>query len=254
MKSEIQVIRANGGKIPCPLRPTDANAKNPSLGLTCDSYLSEHSILRTLTPAHIARFVEALRKGMEVAITNEQLALSNTSSSSTTPAPKPNTPSLDKQDISRKRHHVVTEILNLKRPCCGFVLPDWTGCCAVTCDRCLAGRNSFCGICLRMDGPDAHKHIHRMHPGQMFLSEQKIKEVHQKLRHERLVGYFATMDAAVARAVMKDVTVFLEGTGVIGQAILREADRRRNDGGFRVRANGVLNPTPDEIQVQEKKE
>ena len=57
----------------------------------------------------------------------------------------------------------VVELLNLKCPRCKMVFHDYDGCNALKC----ACEASFCAICLKDCGSDAHAHVRQTH-GDLF--------------------------------------------------------------------------------------
>jgi hypothetical protein len=99
----------------------------------------------------------------------------------------------------------VVETLTLRcpNPKCKTVVYDWSGCCAVCCDKCM---NCFCGCCLDFYGnsDDTHIHVVECTPhSDVFSSDDRLKQFHSKLKASRVKKLLKTLDEDTLRVVIE---------------------------------------------------
>jgi len=95
----------------------------------------------------------------------------------------------NEREAARMRLDIVNEILTLSCPRCKMAFLDYSGCAALTCanGNCKA---SFCAICLKDCGTDAHPHViicPENASKKLFVSVADFNEYHRK-RRERLIN------------------------------------------------------------------
>ena len=83
---------------------------------------------------------------------------------------------------ARELFNSLTEEINLKCPRCKTAFYDYDGCNALSCGSCRA---SFCAICLKDCGADAHSHVTQFH-GNLF--DKGAFEKNKRERAQLLVG------------------------------------------------------------------
>jgi len=102
-----------------------------------------------------------------------------------------------------------------RSPCCDNIFIDYEGCDALTCEACGA---SFCGVCLRRTGLDAHQHVRTFHAN-YFTKQELIKERRTLLKAEQLTAFLSNhaqhpililMLVALAQKELAEVGVAVE--------------------------------------------
>ena len=104
------------------------------------------------------------------------------------------------------RGYDIERDVNLKRPCCGFIVPNFEACLALECDNAACSyhpngeqklNNFFCGICLvacNMTRVEGHTHIQQC----------SVETFGKKIAGEFGVNYFGDFKVDNKRKVMRD--------------------------------------------------
>lgn len=127
--------------------------------------------------------------------------------------------SLDDLDKSTARHRlrIAETIFTLKCPRCSLVFLDWDGCAAVRCSQCNC---SFCGLCLKDCGEDAHSHVKACDKNpekpSFFVSQSALTKAHQTLFRKAYLDYLnqEVETVILRRAVHEACQADLRGLGL----------------------------------------
>ena len=111
----------------------------------------------------------------------------------------------DEREAARMRLDIVNEILTLSCPRCKMAFLDYSGCAALTCanGNCKA---SFCAICLKDCGTDAHPHVvicPENASKKLFVSDVDFNEYHRKRRERSYLRGIENMDNLLKEQVAR---------------------------------------------------
>jgi hypothetical protein len=102
------------------------------------------------------------------------------------------------REIDDCRKHIEEDVLTLKCPRCLAAFSDFSGCFALTCERCNCG---FCAWCLTDCGSDAHSCAAKCGSlyggGGVFGSQDEFNGHHDKRRQQAQEAYLATLPAGI---------------------------------------------------------
>jgi serine/threonine protein kinase len=95
------------------------------------------------------------------------------------------------EEIAAHRRYITNNLLCLRCPRCEQVFVDFTGCFALTCEKCRAG---FCAWCLHDCGADAHRHVNNCahnttQPRSVFGTEAQFEQAQRERRANLVRAY-----------------------------------------------------------------
>jgi hypothetical protein len=116
----------------------------------------------------------------------------------------------------REELSVIEDILTVKCPRCSQAILDFTGCFALTCNRCEAG---ICAWCLADCGKNSHPHVkvcpkNKHRHGTYYGTVEMFNKARQKERKERLTQYLCELAPELQAPVRDRIRPHLRDLGL----------------------------------------
>lgn len=116
-------------------------------------------------------------------------------------------------EVTKFVREIQENILNLLCPKCNTPFYDFSGCAAVSCERC---KGYFCGLCLEYceSSDNAHSHVKNCPKNKgkdYFVAESTLNEVHRSMRKQKIQEFVSRISNPkirnnVCMAIKKDLT------------------------------------------------
>jgi len=152
------------------------------------------------------------------------------------------------------RLDIVNEFLTLSCPRCNTAFLDYSGCAALTCanGNCKA---SFCAICLKDCGADAHAHViicPENASKELFVSDEYFREYHRKRRESVINEKLNSLSTKTRGLLLEKIGKDLEDLGIKVDAIqgASTANQGVNEPSYQRRTENMDNLLREQVARQ----